>query len=73
MVINSVVSALHYTYMSKNLNCYSARVEPLESGWGSTLGQWDHLESLMTITLQPFDLQRLTIPLWKDIDFLDIT
>ena len=42
-------------------------------GPGSTPGQRDHLQKLRgAITLQPFDLRSLTIPLWKDLNLFNV-
>ena len=35
------------------------------------LDYWIIFKVWMTVTLQPFDLQRLTVPLWKDLDPFD--
>ena len=45
--------------------CRSANATAYPSGPGSVLGQCNYPQSWTIITLQPFDLQRCIVPLWK--------
>ena len=45
--------------------CYSAQYAPSMFGLDLSPGQWDHPQRLTDQILQPFDLQRHTVTLWK--------
>ena len=45
--------------------CRSANAIAYPGGPGSVLGQCNYPQSWRIITLQPFDLQRCIVPLWK--------
>ena len=48
-------------------SCYLAKVEPKEGSPGLSPEWWDHRKVWLITTLQPFNLQRLTVTLIKNL------